>query len=83
MGLSGCAPKREPIYAFNAGGNGTLSESEIAWISQKGRDISSTFPHQPFTMETFPFSAMSAGAFACRTEKRDQMDDGNPWKGQV
>ena len=28
-----CAPKREPIYAFKAGGKGVLGESDIAWIS--------------------------------------------------
>ena len=43
-----CAPKREPIYAFNAGGDGTLRESEITWISQKGRDISSDVPTPAF-----------------------------------
>ena len=28
-----CAPKRAPVYAFKAGGEGLLQESGIAWIS--------------------------------------------------
>lgn len=43
-----CAPKREPIYAVKAGGSGTLKDSDLAWVSQKGRDISSDVPTPAF-----------------------------------
>lgn len=43
-----CAPKREPIYAFKAGLSGALSDSDIAWVSEKGRDISSDVPTPAF-----------------------------------
>ena len=38
-----CAPKREPIYAFKAGGNGVLDESGIAWITndEERKEVSS------------------------------------------
>ena len=35
-----CAPKGSPIYAFKAGGKGTLDDSWIAWKSQE-REVSS------------------------------------------
>jgi outer membrane protein assembly factor BamB len=28
-----CAPKRDPVYAIRAGGNGKLDDSAIAWVS--------------------------------------------------
>ena len=28
-----CAPKRAPVYAVKLGGNGTLKDSDIAWVS--------------------------------------------------
>lgn len=29
-----CAPKREPVYAVKLGGEGTLEDSALAWVSQ-------------------------------------------------
>ncbi len=43
-----CAPKREPIYAFKAGGNGTLKDSDLAWVSDRGSDITSDVPTPAF-----------------------------------
>ena len=39
-----CAPKRDPIYAVNAGGSGTLKDGDLAWISKDERDITSDVP---------------------------------------
>ncbi len=36
-----CAPKKAPIYAVRAGGNGTLGDDSIAWISEDTREITS------------------------------------------
>jgi outer membrane protein assembly factor BamB len=42
-----CAPKRDPVYAIKAGGNGQLDEEAIAWTSkttQTERSVSSDVP---------------------------------------
>jgi outer membrane protein assembly factor BamB len=39
-----CAPKKEPIFAIKAGGNGTLTDAAIAWKSDNQSPISSDVP---------------------------------------
>lgn len=39
-----CAPKKSPIYAIKCGGNGTLSDSDIAWQSEKNSPVTSDVP---------------------------------------
>ena len=39
-----CAPKRDPIYAIKAGGNGVLTDAAIAWKSDATREVSSDVP---------------------------------------
>ncbi|MCO6456988.1 MAG: PQQ-binding-like beta-propeller repeat protein [Pirellulaceae bacterium] len=39
-----CAPKRDPIYAIKAGGEGQLDDSFVAWISRDQRPVSSDVP---------------------------------------
>jgi outer membrane protein assembly factor BamB len=36
-----CAPKKDPIYAIQAGGRGTLGDEAIAWVSDDVREITS------------------------------------------
>ena len=43
-----CAPKRDPIYAVKAGLNGTLKDSDLAWVSRNERDITSDVPTPAF-----------------------------------
>lgn len=38
-----CAPKKNPVYAINAGAEGVLRDSEIAWVSSD-KEISSDVP---------------------------------------
>lgn len=39
-----CAPKRDPIYAIKAGGEGLLDDRSVAWTSEDVREISSDVP---------------------------------------
>jgi len=39
-----CAPKREPVYAIKAGGNGDISTSGLAWKSEVRGPITSDVP---------------------------------------
>lgn len=50
-----CAPKKEPIYAIKAGGNGDLSEDEsaIAWTSVDPKVVSSDVPTPAFAYGDF------------------------------
>ncbi len=43
-----CAPKKQPIYAVKAGGKGTLSDDDLAWVSREHRAISSDVPTPAF-----------------------------------
>ncbi len=43
-----CALKRDPIYAIQAGGNGTLDDNAIAWVSRQAREVSSDVPTPAF-----------------------------------
>ena len=43
-----CAPKGSPVYAVKAGGQGTLSDSHIAWKSVEQRMVSSDVPTPAF-----------------------------------
>jgi outer membrane protein assembly factor BamB len=39
-----CAPKRDPIYAVKAGGQGQLTDDALAWVSHEQKDVSSDVP---------------------------------------
>ncbi|NQT36364.1 MAG: PQQ-like beta-propeller repeat protein [Planctomycetes bacterium] len=39
-----CAPKMDPIYAVKAGGNGPLTDDDLAWVSRGDRQISADVP---------------------------------------
>lgn len=43
-----CAPKREPVYAVEMGGSGTLDDKAVAWISDDVREVSSDVPTPAF-----------------------------------
>lgn len=43
-----CAPKRDPVYAIEAGGEGQLSDEWIAWTSKNVRPVSSDVPTPAF-----------------------------------
>jgi outer membrane protein assembly factor BamB len=43
-----CAPKRDPIYALQAGGSGVLSDDALAWVSWDDREISADVPTPAF-----------------------------------
>lgn len=43
-----CAPKRAPIYAIKAGGQGVLTDAALAWVSRDERAISSDVPTPAF-----------------------------------
>ena len=43
-----CAPKREPIYALRAGGQGTLNDQALVWVSDEQREVSSDVPTPAF-----------------------------------
>lgn len=48
-----CAPKRDPIYAIKAGGNGRLDDSAIAWKSDDQRVLSADVPTPLYYDEDF------------------------------
>ena len=48
-----CAPKKQPIYAIKAGGNGVLGEDSIAWKSTDPRVVSSDVPTPAFAYGDF------------------------------
>ena len=48
-----CAPKKEPIYAIKAGGNGILADEAIAWTSVDPRVVSSDVPTPAFAYGDF------------------------------
>ncbi len=39
-----CAPKRDPVYAVKAGGQGVLDDGAVAWVSRDVREVSSDVP---------------------------------------
>ena len=43
-----CAPKRDPIYAVQAGGSGDLSDDSLLWTSEEHRELSSDVPTPAF-----------------------------------
>ncbi len=43
-----CAPKSDPIYAIRAGGEGTLDDSAIVWVSREVRAVTSDVPTPAF-----------------------------------
>jgi outer membrane protein assembly factor BamB len=48
-----CAPKKDPIYAVRLGGNGTLSDASLAWVSKDNRSLSSDVPTPAFAYGDF------------------------------
>ena len=48
-----CAPKKDPIYAVKLGGNGTLSDGALAWVSKDERDLSSDVPTPAYAYDDF------------------------------
>lgn len=48
-----CAPKRDPIYAVKAGGQGTLGSDALAWTSDQQREVSSDVPTPLFYLGDF------------------------------
>lgn len=48
-----CAPKRDPIYAVKLGGNGTLTDDALAWVSRDDRNLSSDVPTPAFAKGDF------------------------------
>jgi outer membrane protein assembly factor BamB len=48
-----CAPKRDPIYAVKLGGNGTLTDDALAWVSRDDRSLSSDVPTPAFAHGDF------------------------------
>ena len=43
-----CAPKRDPIYAITAGGEGNLGDAGVLWTSRDNRPVSSDVPTPAF-----------------------------------
>jgi outer membrane protein assembly factor BamB len=43
-----CAPKKDPIYAIRAGGEGELGDQAIAWVSSDSRAVSADVPTPAF-----------------------------------
>ena len=43
-----CAPKGDPIYAVKTGGQGTLNDSALAWVSERRSPISTDVPSPLF-----------------------------------
>lgn len=43
-----CAPKKDPIYAIDAGGSGVLNDDSVLWVSRDKREISSDVPTPAF-----------------------------------
>ena len=48
-----CAPKREPIYAIKTGGNGTLTDTSIAWTSKGVAGVTSDVPTPAYYQNDF------------------------------
>ncbi len=43
-----CAPKKDPIYAIKAGGEGRLDDDSVAWVSRDTRDLTADVPTPAF-----------------------------------
>ncbi len=43
-----CAPKKDPIYAVRAGGQGKLDDTALAWVSQETKELTSDVPTPAF-----------------------------------
>lgn len=63
-----CAPKRSPIYAIKAGGNGVLADTDIAWQSEPRSPVSSDVP-TPLTY-LGDFFVLSEGGSLSRVEPK-------------
>jgi outer membrane protein assembly factor BamB len=48
-----CAPKKDPIYAVKLGGNGTLTDGALAWVSKNERNLSSDVPTPAYAYDDF------------------------------
>lgn len=43
-----CAPKKDPVYAIKLGGEGELSNDDVAWVSSENRQLTSDVPTPAF-----------------------------------
>jgi outer membrane protein assembly factor BamB len=48
-----CAPKREPIFALKAGGEGNLDSAAVAWSTAEQREVTSDVPTPLFYLGDF------------------------------
>ncbi|MCP4194039.1 MAG: PQQ-binding-like beta-propeller repeat protein [Planctomycetaceae bacterium] len=68
-----CAPKKDPIYAVNAGGEGRLKDDDLAWVSRTNREISSDVPTPAF----------AEGDFFILSDVRNALSRVDPKSGKV
>ncbi len=68
-----CAPKKDPIYAVNAGGEGRLKDDDLAWVSRTNREISSGVPTPAF----------AEGDFFILSDVRNALSRVDPKSGKV
>lgn len=68
-----CAPKQNPIYAVKLGGEGTLDDSALAWISKDTEELSTDVPTPAFY----------EGDFFVLSDVRKTLVRSDPATGQV
>lgn len=74
--ILGCAPKRAPVYAFKAGGNGLLTEADTAWVSGddvNSRDVSSDVATPLFYRNRFYIMNSDRKAMTCVEPKTGKL----------
>ena len=74
--LLACAPKREPVYAWKAGGNGLLTEADQAWVSGdsvNSRDVSSDVATPLFYRNRFYVMHSDRKAMTCVEPKTGKL----------
>ena len=70
-----CAPKRAPVYAVKAGLNGTLKDSDLAWVSNESREVTVT--------SDVPTPAFYEGDFFVLSDLRENLSRVEPKTGEV
>ncbi|MDG2382635.1 MAG: PQQ-binding-like beta-propeller repeat protein [Pirellulaceae bacterium] len=68
-----CAPKKDPIYAVNAGGEGRLKDDDLAWVSRTHREISADVPTPAF----------AEGDFFILSDVRNALSRVDPKSGKI
>ena len=68
-----CAPKKDPIYAVRAGGQGNLNDDDLAWVSREERNVSSDVPTPAF----------AEGDFFILSDVRNALSRVDPESGEV